>query len=155
MNKVYLSKERLEELKEELADLKSRGRQEIAERLKRAKELGDLSENSEYMEARESQTRLEIRIAELEESVRNAEIIQKPGKGEVVKIGSTVRVEKCDDNEKIFVYNIVGSNEAQPEKGLISNESPLGGSLLGKKVGDMVIVNTRKGEARYKILAIE
>ena len=152
MNKVYLSKERLEELKRELTELKTRGRLEIAERLKRAKELGDLSENSEYMEAREAQNQLETKIGELEENIRNSEIIQKPAKGEVVKIGATIKVEK---NGNVLSYTIVGSSEAEPEKGFISNESPVGQALLDKKTGDSVTVKTPKGETRYKVLAIE
>lgn len=149
---VYLTKERLEELQKELADLKSAGRQEIAERLKRAKELGDLSENSEYFEARESQERLELRIGDLEELIKNAVIIKKITGSLTVKVGSTIKVQK---DGKIFTYMIVGSNESQPEKGFISNESPLGRGFLGHKVGDSILVKTPAGTQHYKIIAIE
>src|SRR3989338_8675501 len=142
MDKQYLTKERLEELKEELADLKTRRRIEVGERLKRAKELGDLSENSEYFEAREEQAQVETRIGELEEMVKNAEIIEKPNSTSMVSIGSTVEVEKGGQRRKL---TIVGSNEAKPEAGLISNESPLGSAFLGKKSGDKVLV-TRSEE---------
>ncbi|MBI2591667.1 MAG: transcription elongation factor GreA [Candidatus Brennerbacteria bacterium] len=149
---VYLTKERLEELQKELVDLKSTGRQEIAERLKRAKELGDLSENSEYFEARESQERLELRIGDLEELIKNAVIIKKVTGSSTVKVGSTIKVQK---DGKISTYTIVGSNESQPEKGFISNESPLGRAFLGHKVGDSVSVKIPAGIQHYKIIAIE
>ena len=151
-DKQYLTKERLEELKEELVDLRSRRRIEVGERLKRAKELGDLSENSEYFEAREEQGQVESRIGELEEMIKNAEIIEKSSSTNSVSIGSTVVVQKTGGPE--MKLTIVGSNETKPEAGLISNESPLGSAFLGKKVGDIVIVKTPGGQAEYKILSI-
>lgn len=151
MEEYYLTEERLAELKVELADLKTNKRAEVAERLKRAKELGDLSENSEYIEAREEQRRVETRIVELEDMIRRAEIIKKGG-GDVVEIGSTITVSR-DGKEQTFT--IVGSNEARPEQGKISNESPLGSSFLGKQKGDEVKIKIPAGEAVYKILAIE
>ena len=152
MDKQYLTKERLEELKEELADLKTRRRIEVGERLKRAKELGDLSENSEYFEAREEQAQVETRIGELEDMVKNAEIIEKTHSTGTVSIGSTIQVEKGGQRMK---FTIVGSNEAKPEAGFISNESPLGKTFLGKKAGDKVTVTAPKGKIEYTILAIE
>jgi transcription elongation factor GreA len=148
----HLTKEGLEELKKELENLKKSGRQEIAERLKRAKEYGDLSENSEYSDAKESQAVLEGRIFELEQIIRNAVLIKKGGQKEKVSIGSTIEVEKSG---KIFKYTIVGSKEAKPEENLISNESPLGKSFLNKRVGDIVEVRTPGGAAKYKIVKIE
>jgi transcription elongation factor GreA len=148
----HLTKEGLEELKKELGNLKKSGRQEIAERLKRAKEYGDLSENSEYSDAKESQAALEGRIFELEQIIRNAVLIKKGGQKEKASIGSTIEVEKSG---KIFKYTIVGSKEAKPEENLISNESPLGKSFLNKKVGDIVEVQTPGGAAKYKIVKIE
>lgn len=148
----YVTQERLEELKRELEELKTEKRAEVAERLKRAKELGDLSENSEYMEAREEQRRVETRILELEDMIRRAQIITKGGSSEIVGIGSTIKVER---NKKEFTFTIVGSNEARPEQGFISNESPLGSAFLKKSVGDSVKVKTPAGEATYKILSIE
>lgn len=152
LEQVYLTKERLEELKKELVDLKTVGRQEIAERLKRAKELGDLSENSEYFEAREAQNQLEARIADLEELVKNPVLIKKVAGSSTIKVGSTFKAQK---NSSIFSFTIVGSNESQPEKGLISNESPLGRAFLGKKVGDAVEVQTPGGLQKYKVIEIQ
>ncbi len=148
----YVTKERLEELKDELDDAKKAGRNDIAERLKRAKEFGDLSENAEYSEAKEAQNKLESHIVELENIIRNAVIIKKTHGKKIVDMGSTVRVER---DKKKAEYTIVGSNEANPEKGFISNESPLGIAFIGKKEGDMVEVETPRGIAKYKILEIE
>ncbi|MBI5079109.1 transcription elongation factor GreA [Candidatus Wolfebacteria bacterium] len=150
--KHYLSKERLEELKKELQILKSRERQEIAERLKRAKEYGDLSENSEYTDAKEAQSKLESRILEMEAVIRNAVIIKKNKDGSVVSVGSTVEVQKGNKNS---TYTIVGSNEAMPEMNSISNESPLGKAFLDKKVGDIVDVEIPSGKVKYKIIKID
>lgn len=152
MDKQYLTKERLEELKVELANLKGRRRIEVGERLKKAKELGDLSENSEYFEAREEQAQVETRIGELEDMVKNAEIIEKTRAGATVSIGATIEVEKNSQRRK---FTIVGSNEAKPESGLISNESPLGKAFLGKKAGETVMVKTPIEIAQYKIIAID
>ncbi len=151
MDKQYVTKEKLEELKQELADLKGRKRIEVGERLKRAKELGDLSENSEYFEAREEQAQVETRIGELEDMIKNAEIIEKSSSTSNVSIGSTVEVEKNGQKMKL---TIVGSNEAKPEAGFISNESPLGRAFLGKKSGDKVNVSVPKGKVEYLILSI-
>lgn len=148
----YLTKERHDELVEELAKLKSDGRKDVADRLKHAKELGDLSENSEYQEAREEQNRLEQRIAHLEHLLRTSAIIKKAGTVQVVGLGTKVKLKK---NRDIVSYTIVGSNEAQPAEGLISNESPIGHSLIGKKIGDVLKVKTPKGEIVYEILNIE
>ncbi|TSC89067.1 MAG: transcription elongation factor GreA [Parcubacteria group bacterium Gr01-1014_3] len=148
----YLTPERFEELKSELNNLKTVRRIEVADRLKRAKELGDLSENAEYTEAREEQTAIETRIVELEEMVKNASVIQGGVGKDKVRIGSTVEVEK---NKQPAKYKIVGPEEANPASGLISNESPLGKSFLDKKVGDTVKVKTPSGEVAYKILNIE
>lgn len=154
MDKQYLSKEKLEELKNELQYLKTAKRQEVAERLKRAKELGDLSENAEYMEARDEQATVEGRILELEDIIKNAEVIEKTPSTGVVKVGSTVVAEKTGQpGERKFM--IVGSNEANPAQGMISNESPLGRGFLGKKVGDSVQVTTPTGKVEYRVIGIE
>lgn len=149
---TYLSKESLEELKKELESLKKDGRMEIAERLKRAKEYGDLSENSEYTDAKDAQSKLESQIFELEEIIRSAVLIKKNLRKDTVSIGSTVEVQK---GVRIFRYTIVGSREAKPEANLISNESPLGEAFLGKKVEDTVEIETPSGKAKYKITKIE
>ncbi len=151
MDKQYVTKEKLEELKQELADLKGRKRIEVGERLKRAKELGDLSENSEYFEAREEQAQVETRIGELEDMIKTAEIIEKSSSTSDVSIGSTVEVEKGGQRMKL---TIVGSNEANPGSGFISNESPLGRAFLGKKAGEKVTVSVPKGKVEYLILSI-
>ncbi len=149
---TYVTRERYNEIVAELAQLKSEGRHDIAERLKQAKELGDLSENSEYQEAREEQTRLEQQIAALEELLRHSAIIKKPGGTASVTIGSKVKLQK---HHEIISYTIVGSNEAQPANGFISNESPIGKGLLGKKVGDELRVKTPKGEVICQVLDIQ
>ncbi|MGC9046627.1 MAG: transcription elongation factor GreA [Minisyncoccia bacterium] len=151
MDKAYITKEKLEALKKELEELKNKGRKEIADRLKQSKELGDLSENSEYQEARESQARLENRIRQIEEILKKAILIKKDSSSDVAKIGSVVTVKK---NKELVEFTIVGSEEADPVKGFISNESPLGKNLLGKKVGDIIEINTPRGKIQYEILKI-
>ena len=151
MNNYYLSAKRLEELKNELHELKTVKRLEVAERLKRAKEYGDLSENAEYSEAREQQEALESRIDELEDIVKNASIIKKSSSREFVDLGTEVEIEF---KGKSRVFTIVGSNEAKPEEGLVSNDSPIGRAIIGKKVGDSVKVATPAGETTYKIIKI-
>lgn len=152
MDTVYLTQERYKELQKELVELKTNSRQAVAERLKHAKELGDLSENSEYQEAREEQSRLEQKINYLEELFRHSSIIKKSEAGDTVKIGSKIKVRK---GKEFTFYTIVGSSEANPENGFISNESPIGRGLLGCKVGDMANVATPRGEISLQILAID
>lgn len=147
----YLTPERLEELKIELNKLKTETRAEIAERLNRAKELGDLSENAEYQEAREEQNRIEGQILELEEIIKNAKIIKHAVKDRV-QFGSIITVSK---NGQKFKYTIVGSKEARPEAGFLSNESPLGRAFFDRKAGESVKIQTPSGEVNYKILKIE
>jgi len=152
MDKYYVTKERLEELKAEYENLKTRRRREVAERLKNAKEFGDLSENSEYTEAKEEQEQVERRIFELEDILKSAAIIKEGDPSEQVRMGSTVTVKVGD---AIVVYRVVGSEETKPEEGKISNESPLGAVLLGKRVGDSAVVKMPSGEKSYKITKIE
>ncbi len=152
MDSYYLTKERFEELKTELETLRGEKRREVAERLKQAKEFGDLSENSEYSEAREEQSRVENRISELEDISKKAVIIKTGEAGDRVVIGSTVSVKR---DSSVFRYRIVGSNEAKPEEGKISNESPLGRAFLEKKVGESVQVATPGGKVAYQVLKIE
>jgi len=146
----YLSAEGLEKLKQELHELKTSKRQEIAERLEHAKSLGDLSENAEYQETKEEQSLVEQKIAELEDIIRDAVLI-KAHRTDMVAVGSTVRVSS-DAKEEI--YTIVGSEEASPAEGKISNESPMGRTFLGKKAGESVEVRTPAGVVSYKILEI-
>ncbi len=150
----YISKEKLESLKQELGELKTTKRADIADRLNRAKELGDLSENAEYSEARDEQAKLEARIMELEDFVKNAKIIEKGGVSGEVKVGSTI-VAEMKRNKKEYTYTIVGSREADPVNGMVSNESPFGSAFLGKKVSDEVIVETPNGKVTYTIIDIK
>ncbi len=147
----FLTQERIKDLQVELNELKTKARLEVAERLKRAKELGDLSENAEYHDAKEEQAQLERRIEEIEHVVQNSVIIKKGVERENVDIGSTVEVFR---NGKPLKFQIVGSHETKPEEGLISNESPLGRALVGKRVGDAVNVDTPQGQMEYKIFKI-
>lgn len=148
----YFSEDGLKKLKEELHKLKTSKRQEIAARLEHAKTLGDLSENAEYQEAKEEQSLVELQIAELEERILNARVIQKNWRTDIVSVGSTVRVSS-NHGEETFI--IVGSEEANPAEGKISNESPMGKAFLGAKVGDITEVKTPAGTVTYKILEIK
>lgn len=153
MDRHYLTQERFEELKKELEELKTKRRMEVAERLKQAKEFGDLSENSEYAEARDEQSLVEGRIFELEELLKKAAIIQKTaGMKARAEIGSTVTVKK---GEAVLKYTIVGAYDANPAEGKISDESPLGMALVGRKVGEKAKAVTPSGEAEYEVLKVE
>lgn len=149
---TYISKEGLEKLKEELHFLKSEKSREIADRIEKAKELGDLSENAEYTQAKEDMSFTQGRILELQDLINRAVVIEEKAHGDTVAIGSTVQV-KFDDKEKTFT--IVGSNESDPLKGKISNESPLGMALLGKKVGEVAEVKVPSGMVRYTIVSVK
>ena len=135
-----------------LQRLKDEGRHEVALRLKHAKSLGDLSENSEYQEARDAQASLERRIRELEELLKRSQIIASKSSPDVIGVGSRIGLKK---NDEMVEYTIVGSNEAHPTSGLISNESPIGKALLGKKVGDRAVIQTLRGVVQYEIIRIE
>lgn len=147
---LYLTKEGLDELKSELAELKDTKRIEIAKRIKNAREMGDLSENAEYHSAKEEQAFIEGRISELEEIVKHAKVSTGKSKDEV-SVGAKVTVH-IDGDEEIF--HLVGAPEADPTKGKISHESPLGAKLMGKKVGDKFEVEAPIGNLIYTILKI-
>ncbi|MBU1146445.1 transcription elongation factor GreA [Patescibacteria group bacterium] len=149
--KMYVSKEGLERFKQELEDLVNIKRKEIIERIERAKELGDLSENAEYAAAKDEQAFTEGRIIELRDMITRAEVINGDGRVDLVRVGSKVKV-KNDDMET--EYEIVGVAEADPLTGKISNESPLGRAFLGKKRGDKVQVQVPKGMFTFTILEI-
>lgn len=152
MQKKYLlTQEGLLKLNEELKYLINEKRKEVIERIREAAAHGDLSENADYAQAREEQSFIEGRIQEIEDMIKNAEIITASTQHSSVTIGSTVKV-KVDGSEK--TYTIVGSNEANPLEGKISNESIVGKALLGKKLGDKVMVTTPAGEKEYEISAI-
>ncbi|PZM83906.1 transcription elongation factor GreA [Candidatus Gracilibacteria bacterium] len=157
MAKIYLTKEGLEKLQQELETLKTVKRVEIAEKLKEAISFGDLSENSEYEDARNEQAQVELRISDLEEQLKNVEIIEESAdKGERVNIGSIVKIENIETKEK-ETLKIVGSTEADifAEPKMISNESPIGSALLGKKEGTKFKVKAMGGNYDYKIISIK
>lgn len=147
----HLTSEGVEELKAELVELKQR-RLEVAERLKEAKEQLDLTENSDWADAQDESKFIEGRIDEIEHVLRNATIIKSPGKSDAVQLGSKVLL-KQNGNKKIE-YTIVGSLEANPEAQKISEESPLGKALLGKKIGERVNLTTPAGENAYTVSKI-
>lgn len=153
MNHSYISRSGLEELKRELHELKTVRRHEIAKRLQEATELGDLSENSEYLAAKEAQEALERRIAELEDAVKEGVVIEEEiGVAGVVRVGSTVHIEQ---NGNKTTYMIVGSREARPQEGKISNESPLGKALLGRQAGETIPVETPGGAKKITIFSVK
>lgn len=146
---AYITKDGLERMKRELAELESKKR-EVSERINRAKELGDLSENAEYQDAKEEMAFTSGRAIELKDYINRAVVIEQTGT-DTVSVGSSVTVTS-KSGEKI--YAIVGPNEAAPMSGKISNETPLAQSLLGKRVGDVVSVATPSGKAEYTIIKI-
>jgi len=151
MSIQYVSAEFLAKLKEELQDLKTNKRRELAARIEAAKALGDLSENAEYHEAKDALGFVEGRILEIEDLLKNAIVIEQESGGSNVRIGSSVVVSV---NGKEKTLSIVGSNEADPLSGKISNESPIGGALIGAKAGDRVEIDTPAGTTVYEVLRI-
>lgn len=148
----YVSPEYLEKLKAELHDLKTVQRRELANRIEAAKALGDLSENAEYHEAKDALGFVEGRILEIEDLFKNAVVVEHDVKaGTNVRVGSKVKV-RVNGKEKSF--EIVGSNEADPLTGKISNESPIGLALIGAHVGDEINVKTPTGSSTYELLEI-
>ena len=155
-DQTLVTKEGLKQLKEELEQLKTSGRQEVAQRLKEAISYGDLSENSEYEEAKNEQAFVEGRILELERKIKNAKIItdKKDSKGKSVEVGSTVHVNNKTSGNDGEKYTIVGSTETNPFDNKVSNESPLGKSFLNHKKGDIVSVETPSGIIKYEITKV-
>lgn len=151
---TLLTAEGLKKLEEELVHYKSVRRMEVAERIKIAIEYGDISENSEYDDAKNEQAFIEGHIIELENKINTAKIIDGSGQKNVVSVGSTVVILDKEFNEELE-YTIVGSSEADPFNNFISNESPVGRTILGKKKNDEVKVSTPGGEVIYKILEIK
>lgn len=150
MRKAYqITEKGKTDLENELAELKGR-RGDIADKIAAARDFGDLSENAEYDAAREEQGLVETRIAEIEDILQNAELIQVSGSSHVV-LGNTVTLQSA---EKTVSYTVVGPVEADPLEGKISNESPIGQVLMGKVVGDEVVISTPKGEVSYTIANI-
>ncbi len=147
-----ITQEGLNKIKKELEERKTKIRQEIAAAIKEAKEQGDLSENAEYSEAKRQQGENESRINQLESMIKNSQVVYKSDSNERVEIGSSVKV-KFNGSELSFT--IVGSNESNPQERKISNESPIGKALLGKRVKDRVAIKTPSGEVVYTILEIK
>lgn len=150
MTKRLITKTGFENLKAELEELRSK-RTEIVERIKTAKELGDLRENAEYNEARESQAFNEARIFELEELIKGLEVVEDNSNGDKIGVGSKITVKS---NGKTQEFELVGPSEANPLGGKISVESPLGSAFLNHKVGDEVTVQAPKGEIKYTIISL-
>lgn len=153
MQRTLVTREGLEKMQKELDELRSTKRAEIAQRLKAAIAMGDLSENSEYDEAKNAQAFLEGRILQLEQQIRTAQVIEKSAKDRV-DVGSTVVIEDMEEHlqEKV---TIVGSTESNPFDGRISNESPVGRALMGAKAGDTVEAEAPNGVLKYKVIRIE
>ena len=153
MQRTLVTREGLEKMQKELDELRSTKRAEIAQRLKAAIAMGDLSENSEYDEAKNAQAFPEGRILQLEQQIRTAQVIEKVAKDRV-DVGSTVLIEDMEEHlqEKV---TIVGSTESNPFEGRISNESPVGRALMGAKAGDTVEAEAPNGVLKYKVISIE
>ena len=152
--KVVLTFEGLQKLEAELNDLKISKRKEVAQKIKEARAQGDLSENAEYDAAKDQQGEIESRISELEKMLRNAEVIDEDDAQEgKVSLGNKVRLFDMEFEEDL-TYTIVGSTEADPAEGRISNESPVGKALLGAQEGEVVKVEAPQGEMHFKILEI-
>jgi len=151
MNKRYITKNGLEKLRQDLEELKKK-RVDIVERIKTAKELGDLRENAEYSEARDAQAFNEAKILELEDMLKNIEVVENGVKSDAVVIGSVITVQS---QGKVQDFELVGASEAKPLEGKISVESPLGQAFIGRKMNEEVTVRVPKGDIQYKILKIK
>jgi transcription elongation factor GreA len=152
---TVLTPEGLEELKAKIEHLSGDRRREVAERIKEAREFGDISENAEYDDAKNEQAMLEHKIAQLEERLVNARVIESGDVDlSVVSVGAKVRLRDVDAN-KTFEYTIVGSAEANPAESKLSNESPVGRAIIGRKKGETVEVTAPRGALKYKILDIK
>ena len=154
-SKYKMSQERYDEIKQELHYLETVREKEVSELIKEARSFGDLSENSEYDEAKTEQGKLYSKIAELKALIEKAEIIEKQDmdKG-VVALSSRIKLLDVDENEELE-YQIVGSQEANPMSGRISDESPIGRGLLGHKVGETVTIDAPAGQMKFTILSVE
>ena len=155
MKKNILTYEGLKQYEDELEELKVIKRKEVAQKIKEAREQGDLSENAEYDAAKDEQRDIEARIEELEKLLKNAEVVDEDEVDlDKISIGCKVKILDVEFDEELE-YKIVGSTEANSLKGKISNESPVGSALMGHKVGDVVEVETQVGVIQYKVLEIQ
>jgi transcription elongation factor GreA len=152
---VILTSEGYKKLTQEIEYLSTEKRREVADRIRTAREFGDIAENAEYDDAKNEQALLEHRIATLEERMRNARVIEKKDVAkDVVSVGSKVRLRDLDAKQT-FEYRIVGSAEANPAENKLSNESPVGKAIIGKKKGETVEVSAPRGAMKFKILEIK
>jgi transcription elongation factor GreA len=152
---VILTPEGYEKLKQEIEHLSNEKRREVAERIRVAREFGDINENAEYDDAKNEQALLEHRIATLEERLRNARVIEKKEiSKDVVSVGSKVKLRDVDAKQTVE-YHIVGSAEANPAENKLSNESPVGKAIIGHKKGETVQVSAPRGSLKFKILEIK
>ena len=155
MKEVILTPEGYEKLKQEIEHLSTARRRDVAERIRIAREFGDIAENAEYDDAKNEQALLEHRIATLEERLRNARVIEKKEiSKDVVSIGSKVKLRDVDAKRTVE-YHIVGSAEANPAENKLSNESPVGKAIIGHKKGETVEVTAPRGSLKFKILEIK
>jgi transcription elongation factor GreA len=155
LKEVILTAEGYEKLKQEIDTLRGEKRREVAERIRVAREFGDIAENAEYDDAKNEQAMLEHRIAQLEERLLTARVITKKEiSKDAVSIGSKVRLRDMQAN-KTFEYHIVGSAEANPAENKLSNESPVGKAIMGHKKGDVVEAPTPKGAKKFKIMEVK
>lgn len=151
--KYKMSRERYEEIAKELEYLQTVREKEVAEQIKEARSYGDLSENSEYDEAKNEQGKLYSKIAELKNQLENAEIVEKTGRSGSIGIGSKVRILDLEYDEE-EEYQIVGSQESNPVLGRISDDSPIGRGLIGHRTGDTITIEAPAGDLQYKILKV-
>ena len=155
MKEVILTKEGYEKLKREIELLSTEKRREVAERIRHAREFGDINENAEYDDAKNEQAMLEHRIAMLEDRLRSARVIEKKDVAkDVVSVGSKVRLKDVEAG-KTVEYRIVGSAEANPSENKLSNESPVGKAIMGRKKGETVEVAAPRGSLKFKIIEIK
>ena len=156
-NRFKMSQERLDALKEELVYLETVREKEVAEQIKEARSFGDLSENSEYDEAKEEQGKLYSKIAEIKVLIENAEIVdavEKDTPAGGITLGTRVKVHDIEEDEDL-IFEIVGSQEANPREGKISDDSPMGKGLHGHVVGDTVIIDAPAGEMKFKVISVD
>lgn len=154
MAEIFMTAEGKKQLEERLHDLKVNGRAEMAEKIRVAREFGDLSENAEYDIAKEEQAKMEAEIIEIEAKLRNVQIIDEKVKGDKADVGSKIEIKDVKTGA-VYSYTIVGTHESNPMEGRISNESPIGKAVLGKRKGAEVVVKAPMGDAVYKIVDIK
>ena len=153
MAEIFMTAEGKKQLEDRLHELKVHGRAQAAEQIRIAREFGDLSENAEYDVAKDDQAKMEAEIAEIESTLRDVKIIDEKNKGDRVDFGSKIKIQNADTGQE-FDYTIVGSTESDPVHGRISNESPIGRAMMGKKKGEQAIVKAPAGNITYKLIKI-